>query len=205
MSIFSKIATTVITYIGNITWKEKNLVTSDEQQQIRNKLKSDYYIILTRNNSHLSTYAIAISNFFLTGKWGYWGHALMNFEDTVSTDSDFRLIQSTGTGVNYCTFGEVFTTNSVVLLKPKNMLIEDWTLILDKAKTDIGKPYDTLFDLSQDKALSCVELVRDALMADPDYATTFANFEAMVQKYNRITPDMFYGCPDFSVVYEIRR
>lgn len=205
MSIFSKIATTVITCIGKITWKEENLVTSDEQQQIRISLKSDYYIILTRNNSHLSTYAIAISNFFLTGKWGYWGHALMNFEDTVDTDSDFKLIQSIGTGVNYSTFSEVFTTNSVVLLKPKNMLIEEWTLILDKAKTDIGKPYDTLFDLSQDKALSCVELVRNALMADPDYATNFANFEAMVQKYNRITPDMFYGCPDFSVVYEIRR
>ena len=205
MSMLQSIENAMVTAIGKVHWTEKNLIVAEEQQIIRNKLSSDYYIILTRNNSHLSTYAICISNFFLTGKWGYWGHALMNFEDAVTSDADFKLVESVGVGVRYGTFDEVFATNSAVLLKPKNMDIGDWTLILDKAKSDIGKPYDTLFDLQQDKALSCVELVRDALKADPTYSTSFAHFEAMAQKYDRITPDMFYGCPDFEVAFEIRR
>ena len=128
----------------------------------------------------------------------------MNFEDTVDTDADFRLIQSTGKGVAYAEFSEVFTTSSTVLLKPKNMPVGDWTAIFDKAKTELGKPYDTLYDMAQDQQLSCVELVRQALLADPTYATNFANFEALVQKYKRITPQMFYDCEDFEVVYEIR-
>lgn len=205
MTLIQKIENAIVTLIGKIHWKEKNLITAAEQQEIRSRLVSDYYIILTRNNSHLSTYAISISNFFLTGKWGYWGHALMNFEDEVTTDADFKLIESVGVGVRYGTFDEVFQTNSVALLKPKHMDIGDWTLILDKAKSDVGKPYDTLFDLQQDKALSCVELVRDALKADPSYSTSFAHFEEMVQKYDRITPEMFYTCEDFEIAYEVRR
>lgn len=205
MNIIQKIETAIIVLIGKIIWAPKDLLSIPEKEQLNTLLIPNYYIILTRNNNHLSTYFISLGDFLLKGKFGYWGHALINMENTVIDNTDFRFVEAIGTGVQYATFDEVMAVNSVALLKPKNMPIDAWTLILDKAKTDIGKPYDTLFDLQQDQKLSCVELVRNALMADPNYSTNFANFEAMVQQYDRITPQMFYDNPDFEVVYEIRR
>ena len=214
MTLLSNIEDVFVKFIGRMNWTLKNGLTLDEQQIIREKLTTDYYVILTRNKSHLAAYAISFGDFLTTGKFGYWAHGLMNFEDKVNGDSDFKLvntygddftlIQSTGPGVAYATFLDVFTCSSAVLLKPKHMPIDAWSAILDKAKTELGKPYDTLYDMSQDQKLSCVELVRQALMADPTYATNFANFEAMVQKYKRITPQMLYDCDDFEVAYEIR-
>jgi hypothetical protein len=190
--------------VGKINWTLKNPLTTEEKDKINALLVPNYYIILTRNNNHLSSYIIGLGDFLLRFKFGYWGHALMNMEDTVINNTDFRFVEAIGTGVQNATFDEVMAVNSIALLKPKNMPLADWTAVLDKAKSDVGKPYDTLFLLQQDKALSCVELVRNALQADPDYATNFANFEAMCQKYNRITPQMFYDCEDFIVEYEIR-
>jgi hypothetical protein len=76
--------------------------------------------------------------------------------------------------------------------------------MLDRAKSDVGKPYDTLYDFAQAQKLSCIELVRNCLQADPNYATNFANFEAMLVKYGELTPQMLYDCPDFEVVWEVR-
>jgi len=128
----------------------------------------------------------------------------MNLEDEVKTDDDFMLIEAIGSGVTETPFKDVFNVNGVVLLKPKNLTINKWTAILDRAKTELGKPYDNLFDLKNDKALSCVELVRVALQADPDYATNFAEFERMIKKEKNLTPQMFYDCSDFEIVYEVR-
>lgn len=189
---------------GIVNWNLKNPLNESELAQINKLLIPNYYIILTRNNNHLSSYIISLGDFFLEGKFGYWGHALINMENEVVNDTDFRFIEAIGTGVQYATFNEVTAVNSIVLLKPKNMPIEDWSAVLDRAYSDIGKPYDTLFDMQQDQKLSCVELVRNVLMADPTYLTNFANFEAMVQKYGKITPQMFYNCPDFEIVYEVR-
>jgi hypothetical protein len=189
---------------GIINWTLKNPLTPTELAQVNALLIPNYYIILTRNNNHLSSYIIGLGDFFLEGKMGYWGHALMNMENEVVNDTDFRFVEAIGTGVQYATFDEVMAVNSIVLLKPKNMPVEDWTLVLDKAHSDVGKPYDTLFNMQQDQKLSCVELVRNALMTDPAYSTNFANFEAMVQKYGKITPQMFYDCSDFEIVYEVR-
>ncbi len=204
MSLLSTIENAVVTLIGKINWKNKNLLDHYQRDQIREMLKNDYYIILTRNNSHLSSYAISFANFILTGKFSYYAHALMNFEDKVDTDADFRLIQATGAGVNYTSFDEVFAVNGVTLLKPKSMKIEEWTLILDKAKSDVGKPYDTLYDLADDNKLSCVELVRDALKADPNYSANFSHFEKMITKNKNLTPQMYYDCDDFEIVLEFR-
>ena len=218
MNLLQTLGDALVKFIGRMNWTLKNGITPEEELKIKSLLAKDYYVVLTRNKAHLAAYAISFGDFLTTGKFGYWAHGLMNFEDTVKTcddfrlvdatqdgdDDDFTLIQSTGPGVAYATFPEVFTCSSAVLLKPKNMPIEDWTLILDKAKTEIGKPYDTLYDMSQDLKLSCVELVRQALMADPTYYTNFAKFEAMVQKYKRITPQMLYDCGDFEVAYEVK-
>ena len=127
-------------------------------------------------------------------------------EDEVKSDKDFRLIEAVGKGVVFTLFDNVFDVHGACILKPRNLTIEKWTAILDKAKIQLGKPYDTLFDIANDNNLSCVELCRAALMGEPDYATDFANFEALIKKrHNNLSPDMFYGLDDFEVVYEVRR
>lgn len=205
MNIFQKIADWFIQTSGKIKWSPGNLLTTSEQNNIKELLKNNYYVILTRRNNHLSTYFISIASLFLSGKWSYWGHALFNAEDAVTNDSDFRVIEAIGTGVSYTPFDRAFDVNGVVLLKPKSMSVEQWTGVLDKAKTELGKPYDTLFDLTSDKALSCVELIRVALKAEPNYDADFANFEKMIKEARNLTPQMIYDCPDFEVVFEIRR
>lgn len=204
MNIFQRIWVETVQALGKIHWAPKNTLTTEEQDTIRQMLKGNYYIMLSRRNNHFSTYMIGFANFFLTGKWGYWSHVFMNAEDEVKDDSDFRIVEAIGVGVEYTPFDKVFNCNSVAFLKPKSMSIDDWTAILDKAKSEIGKPYDNLFDLKNDNALSCVELVRTALKADPDYDTSFAHFEEMIKKRKNLTPQMFYDCEDFEVVFEIR-
>jgi hypothetical protein len=205
MNIFQKIWVKTTLFFSRIHWKSDNLLSDDELSKIKEALKPNYYVILTRRNNHFTTYMISVANFFLTGKFSYWSHALMNLEDEVEKISDFRLVEAIGTGVTISPFKSVFNVNGVVLLKPKHLTIEKWTAILDKAKGSVGRPYDSLFDLKNDSAMSCVELVRYALQADPDYTTNFAEFEAMISKRKNLTPQMFYDCADFEVVYEVRR
>lgn len=205
-NLWNKIVSWFILSMGKVHWEAKDTLTIEEQAKIRELLISNYYIILTHRNNHLSTFFTELANLFLTGKWGYWTHALMNMEDEVKTDGDFRLIEAVGKGVQFTPFANVFDCHGVTILKPSKMSIERWTLILDKAKTELGKPYDTLFDIKNDNALSCVELCRAALMAEPDYAADFSNFETIIKKYHdNLSPDMFYGNDDFEVVYEVRR
>lgn len=205
MTLLEKIEVAFIKRLGKIVWKLKNPVTLEEQGKIRDLLAKDYYIILTRNNNHLSTYFINFGDFILGRGWSYWGHALLNMEDMTPTDDQqFELIESTAIGVHLESFANVFDVNSVAILKPKSMAAEDWTKVFAQALADVGKPYDNLFNMNGTDSFSCVEFVRNALQADPNYAVNFANFEAMCQKYKRITPQMFYDCPDFEVVYEVR-
>jgi len=212
--MFSILADKFVTLLGKINWvflkkfltgREFDL-TDDDHNKIRDLLASDYYIILTRRNPHLSTYAICFAHVFLTFRRGYYSHALMNLEGEVATDTDFRLVEATTKyGVAFTDFMHVFNCDSVAVLKPKNMTIDEWTSALDKAKQQIGKGYDTLYNLADEEQMSCVELVRIALKGNPNYETDFANFEAMIAKYKNLTPQMFYECEDFEVVYEARR
>lgn len=205
MNIFTKVEQFFILMIGKVVWKPKNLLTQAEQDQIYGMLKDNYFVMLSHRSNELSTYATAFANLVLTGKWGYWGHAFMNLEDTVNSIGDFRIIEAVGKGVTYTPFPLAFNVNGVVLLKPKSMALADWTAVLDAAKKELGKPYDTLFDIANDNALSCVELVRTALMkGDPNYAQNFPNFEAMIKKDKNLSPQMFYDCGDFEPVLEIR-
>lgn len=204
MNIFQKIWNKAIILLAKIQWKPANFLTEPELDKIEELLTPDYYIILTRNNNHFSTYMISLGNFFLTGKFSYWGHVLMNLENKVTTRDDFMLIEAIGKGVTISKFNDVFSVNSVALLRAKNLTADKWTAILDAARSKVGRPYDNLFDLKSDAAINCVELVRDALLADPDYATNFAQFEAMINEHKILTPQMFHECEDFEVVYEIR-
>lgn len=209
MNIFKKmfmgVADWVVITIGKIHWGYKDGLTAKELAEIRNRLIPNYYIILTHRNNHLSTFFVGLASWVVSGKWSYWAHALMNLEDEVKSDSDFRLIEATGAGIHYSTFEDVFKVHGVTLMKPKSMSIDRWTVVMDKANSHLGKPYDSLFDLKNDQKLSCVELIRDALMAEPDYMKNFANFEEMISSNKNLTPQMFYDCPDFEVVYEVRK
>lgn len=207
MNWISTAVDAIVDMIGKISWKQKNPLSVADQEIIKQMLTTDYYIILTRRSNYLSTYAIAFANLVLTGKWGFYSHALMNMEDVVKDPSDFRLIEATGHGVGYSSFDKVFNSglDAAVLLKPKHMSIEDWTKVMDAANENLGKPYDSLFDLKNDNALSCVELVRNALKGLPDYNERFADFEEMIKKNRNLAPQMFFDCKDFEVVFQINK
>lgn len=217
MKILNSIIEKVVLFIGKIHWAPSQEISTEDQEKIRALLKDNYYIILTHRNNHLSTYFTALADLFLMGKFSYWAHALMNLEDEVTSSKDFRLvkmganltggrelIEATGSGTHTTPFEQVFDVHGVVLLKPKRMALEEWTGVLDVAKAQMGKPYDSLFNIADDSALSCVELVRVILQSRPNYAEEFKNFEAMIAKYKNLSPQMYYDCGDFSVVFEAR-
>lgn len=204
MNIFQRFERGVVLAIGKIHWRGRNYLTPTQLEDVKTRLAKDHYIILTHRNNHLSSFFIGLASWLLTGRWAYWSHALMNLENEVANDSDFRFIEAVGTGVKYSGIANVLDVQGVVLLRPKNMSIDKWTTVLDRARTQLGKPYDTLFDLSSDQALSCVELVRAALQGEPTYWQDFAHFEEMIATKKNLTPEMFYNCHDFVVEYEIR-
>lgn len=194
----------LVVWLSELQWAAKSSISDEECQRIKELLSRDYYIILTRRSNHFSTYMISIADFFLTGKLGYWSHVLMNLEDEVKTDDDYILIEAIGSGVTKSHFSQVFDVDSVAIIKPKNITVDQWTAILDKAKDNLGKPYDNLFDLKNDREINCVELVRNALMATKGYHENFANFEKMISEKKNLTPNMFYTCSDFEIVFESR-
>lgn len=191
--------------VGKVTWKLKHGLTDEDKAMLREKLKADYYVILTRRSNHLSTYFTAIGHFLLTGKLGFWSHALMNLEDEVHSDSDFRLIEAVSAGVTYTPFEHVFDVDAVVLLKPKRVTLDDWRVAMDGSKEYLGRKYDTLFDLAHDNKLSCVEVVKSAMSKIPGYKVLFADFDEKVTRRGNLTPQMYYDCDDFEVILEIRR
>jgi len=205
-ALFNRIADKVVVLIGNIVWESKRVLSEQDLTELKTLLEKDYYIILTLHRGYLSSWAIAIAHFFLRGKFGYYAHTLMNLEDTVKSDADYRFIEATRAGTQYSGFDHVFNqqTSAVALIKPKSMTLAQWTAVMDRAKTYIGRPYDTLFDLANDNNLSCVELVRNALRAEPNYARDFANFEAMISSAKNLDPQFYYECPDFEIVWEKR-
>lgn len=205
-TFFQKIQIWAIKLMAKIHWKQRDSLTSTDDMKLKEMFANDYYIIATRRGNYFTTFCIAFGNFFLTGRWGFYSHVLMNLEDEVKTDDDFRFIEATGKGTHYSGYKDVFSTvDAVALIKPKNMPIEEWTKALDAIKVYLGTPYDNLFDLKSDMEINCVELIRLALEKTPNYSTNFAEFEKMVAKKKKLTPDMFVECSDFEVVYKIKR
>src|ERR1035437_6251008 len=133
MNLLQKIEVGFIKILGTIKWPIKNPLTECDKIAIRTLLAKDYYVIVTRNNNHLSTYAINFGDFMIGNGWSYWGHGLLNMEGVVTADGDFELIESTAAGVHIETFANVFDCNSVALLKPKSMSLDDWTKVFTQA------------------------------------------------------------------------
>jgi len=205
-TLFQRLQIFAIKHMAKIKWGPTKLLTLEDETELKAKLTKDYYIIATRKSNYLTTFFICMGNFFLTGKWGFYSHVLMNLEDIVKTEEDFRFIEATGTGVHYSGFSDVFAhVDAVALIKPRNMTTSEWTEALDSAKLYLGRPYDNLFDLKSSLEVNCVELIRLALQGIPDYNVKFANFEKMIASKKKLTPDMFHECADFEIVYIVKR
>lgn len=176
-------------------------------KQIHSILSSGYYIILTADKSHLSSWSVRLLGLVLMGKVSDYSHALVNIEpdqDTYSY-SEFKFIEAIGTGVKVSNWYEVFNCDTVCILKPKYYSTEELNLALAGAYTQVGKKYDKYFDLNDGSALSCVEVVRQQLKQLPYYEDRMRVFEFMIQHYRNLTPQMFRNCPDFEVLLEIKR
>ena len=188
---------------GGVHWS----LTREDHNTLRTLLKPNYYIILTRRKTHLTTYLIGIASWIVTGRAVHYTHALMNVDDgNIKDDNDFKLIEATAKGVHFSTFMEVFDCDSVVLLRPSGYNDSDWQEALDTLLQQEGKQYDNLFDITDDTKVSCVEMCRQALQRDENYATEFARLEALITKHgNNLTPQMLYDCGDFVIAFEARR
>lgn len=206
-NLFQRVQIWFIELSAKITWNEKDGIPEEDRVLLREKFAKDYYIVATRRDNYLSSWFMNLGHFFLTGRWGYWTHVMMNVEDEVADDGDFRFIEATGDGTHYSTLEEILDgVEAVALVVPKGMTLDGWTACLDRSKQYIGRPYDNLFDLVGEEEINCVELIRNALMALPDYYTRFANFERLIKrKSGKLTPTMFLECPDFETVWTVKR
>ena len=205
-TFFQKIQIFFIELLAKIHWRQNHELSPEHRALLHEKLAKDYYIIATRRDNQLTTFFISLGHWFLTGNWGYYSHVLMNLEDEVQSADDFRLIEATGVGVHYSTFDQVFNpTYAIALIKPKGMTVDEWTKCMDDAKTYLGRPYDNLFALTNALEINCVELVRLALQALPDYEVRFSKFEALLRRKKKLTPQMFAECDDFEVVLKLKR
>lgn len=130
----------------------------------------------------------------------------MNVEGDLAGHLGYQLIEATGVGVHYSTFMEVFDCDSVALLSPRGVPLEEWTKVLDEVKTDLGKGYDTLFDISTDANVSCVEMVYWGLKALPDFEQRFPKLVALIsERGNNLTPQMLYDTGELEIIFEVRR
>lgn len=206
---------TVMDMVAAVKWNRTQAVlnggvyyrlTEMDHDRIRDLLAKNYLVILTRRSCHLTTYLISIASLIKTGRFSHYTHALMNVEGDLAGHVGYKLIEATGVGVWYNTFMNVFDCDSVALLAPKGVPIDEWTKVLDKVKSQIGKAYDTLFDVMSDQQVSCVEMVYWGLKELPDYESRFPALVSLIKTHgNNLTPQMLYDCGELELVLEVIR
>lgn len=201
--------------IGKIHWEglhrrfygRRYMLNTEDWLEIKDVLSKGYFIILTRRKTHLSTFACALAHFFLTGRWGYYSHALVNVDEDRATYgfNDFKFMEAIGSGVQFSKWHEVFSCDSVCILKPRWYTIDELNASIGVGMEDIGKSYDDRFKVYDDMEMSCVEVARKRMSSLPLYSEKMRVFEYMIQNEKNLTPEMFRECPDFEVLLEIRK
>lgn len=207
----------ITTFVSGIEWtkfrsmlrggKNGYDLTAEDHEIIKQKLASGYYIILTKRETHLTTYFIGLMSLVKTGKVSQYTHALMNLdlEENPEAFERFKLMEATSKGVHLSSFLEIFDCDSVCLLQPKNVTADDWDEIMAGLSTQMGKKYDNLFNINDDTYVSCVEMVLDSLRFSPKYWDAFPHLEEMIKHVGNLTPQMYRDCEDFEVALEIKR
>lgn len=170
---------------------------------------------VSRRETHLTTYFISFFDWMLSlsawarqgfkGKrprFGFYSHAFFNYDDN-------ELVEAVGHGVHKVFFDDVFDCDAVAALVPKNISEDEWDNLQDEINEELekqlGKKYDTSFNLKDEGAVSCIELMRLVLRKRVvDYALKFKNFERMINIYGNVTPQMLYESEDFVIVWEVR-
>lgn len=209
-----------VKWCGKIEWTSKDAVMSKvDQDRIWALLSQNHYLILTWRSNHLSSYAIAAAHFLL-GVWRWirmggrapapkfarYGHAAFNVERTDRPDvsEDFELVEAIGKGVIISPFDKVFNCKRAVLLEP-TIPPHSWQSLADRGLDRLGAEYDFNFDLTQDKKLSCIELVHFMLKGDVDFDIKYEDLSHEIHMFqNRLDPQMYRDSKCFRVVYETK-
>lgn len=189
---------------------------SSDRESARDLMTLGSYLWVSRRDSHLTTYLISFLDWLLVLKtwiknghegmrprFGFWSHAFMNYDDN-------EIVEAIGKGVVKNFFDDAFDCDAIAAMVPRNISRLEWAVlqpkIVKELEKQVGKKYDTNFDLSSEDQVSCIELVRLVLKKEvEDYDLKFANFETMIKMYKNVTPQMLYESKDFVVVWEVRR
>lgn len=202
---------------SSITWEKFNALfdsrgvyynlTKEDLDKIEDTIvRYGPLICLSRRKTHLTTYLISFIStlwvFTKTGKWQstYWSHAF------IAEDTD-TFVEAVWPSVKESTKMEVLDVDAICLLVPD---IGGWNIIgpkfVTEARSIIGRPYDNYFDHTDASKISCIEVVRVALICSiPDYYELFYGTEKILSIRGRLTPDIPYDSPDFIKLLEIRR
>jgi hypothetical protein len=119
----------------------------DDHDTIRALLQENHLLIFTRRRCHLTTYLISLLSMIVSHKPVHYAHVLMNVEGDIAQRVGYKLIEATNSGVHFSTFMQVFNCDSVALMKPRGVVIEEWTKVIAYVKNQNGKPYDNVFNI----------------------------------------------------------
>lgn len=202
-TVFYRIYHRLAAIPAKISWRRHHRITPVQKDQLASLLASGYYVILTGSSSHLSSVIVSFLSWVTTGTWARYTHVLMNSDNITDPDQRglFKFVEATAAGVTYATFDQVFACDRACVLTPSHVSNEEWTGVIDALLTQLGRPYDDLFDLSDATRVSCVELVLAALRA-ADYANDFQHLSRMIADQGNLVPEMYRNCTDFAVVTE---
>lgn len=186
-----------------------------DREYARDLMKVGVFLWVSRRETHLTTYLIGFADWVLAlGAWarnkfkgtrprfGFYSHAFMNVDDN-------EIVEAVAKGVQKVFFDEAFDCDAAAALVPRFMSAEEWgavrPFVVEELKKQIGKKYDTVFNIENEQLVSCIELVRMVLKHRvKDYEIKFKDFEEMIKQYKNVTPQMLFESKSFVAVWEVR-
>ncbi len=193
-------------------------LTSEDRDKCKDLMESARYIWLSRRKTHLTTYLISLADFalgiiqwikrkqaFPKLNFSKYTHAFFNIDDDL-------LLEAIGKGVIESYFDDVFDCDWICAAKISGLHDHEWEAISIRMASNglkqLGKKYDTIFNLDSDNELSCIELIRVMIVeaiGNDRYAETMMDFQSLIQKSGNLTPQMLRDSNSFEVILEIKR